>query len=292
MKQPLLILFILLLATTPLFAQQNDSLTHSDNAIYLSSSKDSSLSSSDDGNLSLMINGININISSSLAIEEESATATTAPKKERRVYPAFMGIGAPRENHFSFIEVGSNFLVQTEYSAYTPEDAEAMRFTAKKAAFVTINAMTLNAALSRDRSLFFSAALAFQMENYRFANKYTMEYRDGMMRPIALADSYNSSKLNICYLHIPFTLDWNISHDIFLSAGVNLDILITSGLVYKKPLTTITGTTTLSPIEVGVTARFGWRRFYCVANYSLIDMFKSGTGPKARRMTIGLGLFI
>ena len=290
MKKIFCVLTLLLLSAYSLsFAQQSDTLAYDDKTIYLNSSGNSSISSNDDGELSLMFNGRHININSSTA---DITYSSTTPKKGKRVYPAFIGIGAPRENHFSLLEVGSNFLVQTNYSAYTPEEADALRFTTNKSAFVTINVMTLNAALTRDRSLFFSTALAFQMESYKFANKCTMEYRDGMMRPVALADSYKSSKLNISYVHIPITLDWNISHGIFISAGVNLDILMTSGLVYKKPRTTITGATTLSPVEVGVTARFGWRRFYCAANYSFMDMFKQGTGPEGRRMSIGFGLFL
>ena len=87
------------------------------------------------------------------------------------------------------------------------------------------------------------------------------------------------------------TLDWNIDRNFSISAGVNFDILVNSQLKYKFPKTTIDGVVRLTPIQLGATARIGWKRLYGYVNYSFIDMFRAGTGPKAKRLSAGVGFW-
>ena len=86
-------------------------------------------------------------------------------------------------------------------------------------------------------------------------------------------------------------VDWNIKHNFFISAGANLDILMTTQTRYKFPKTIIQDKATISPIQVGVTARIGWKRLYGYVNYSFIDLFREGTGPKGKRLSAGVGIW-
>ena len=209
----------------------------------------------------------------------------------RRVCFGFMGIGSPDFNHFAAFEFGTNTLVGTDYSAYTPEEAGQMLFNDAKAFNFVVNMATINVALNKSRSLAFSMAIGMMEDRYIFMDMYTLECRDGVMRPVALGEGYSKSQLRVSYVHIPMTLDWNIGRDAFIAAGVNLDILSTTNLLYKKPRTQISDTVTINPVQVGATLRVGWKRLYGYANYSFIDMYKSGTGPKGKRLSAGVGIW-
>ena len=84
------------------------------------------------------------------------------------------------------------------------------------------------------------------------------------------------------------TIDMNIYRSMY---NVNLDMLIGTKLIYKKPRTTVEGTVTLNPVQLGVTARVGWKRLYGYVNYSFNDVFKRGTGPEGKRLSVGVGLW-
>jgi hypothetical protein len=112
-----------------------------------------------------------------------------------------------------------------------------------------------------------------------------------MMRPVELDEGTKISKFNTVYFHIPMMLDWNIKHNFFISAGVNVDILMGTGTKYKFPRTTINDKATVNPVQVGATAHIGWKRLYGYANYSFVDLFREGTGPKGKRLSVGLGIW-
>jgi hypothetical protein len=150
---------------------------------------------------------------------------------------------------------------------------------------------TINVALNKSRSLAFSMAIGMMEDRYSFMNMYTLEYRDAMMRPVALGKGYSKSQLRASYVHIPMTLDWTIGRDAFVAAGVNLDILCTTHLLYKKPKTIIEDTVTINPVQVGATLRVDWRRLYGYAHYSFVDMFKRVTGPGGKRLSVGVGVW-
>jgi hypothetical protein len=258
-----------------------------DKVMYLDSEGNSTISSNN-GNLSIMLNGSRFEIGNGKIEHIEEASI----KKPQRAYFGFMGLDSPSFNHIAWFEIGTNAFVNTDYSMYSPEDANALMFSSKKAVHLTMNVGTLNVPLNKSRSLVLSTAFGFTCENYTFAGDYTMEFKDGMMRPVALDGKIKKSKLEASYFHVPIALDWNINgSDFFISAGVTLDVLMNTRLKYKFPKTFVDGEVTLNPIQVGATARIGWKRLYAFANYSFIDMFKAGTGPKARRLSAGMGIW-
>ena len=67
---------------------------------------------------------------------------------------------------------------------------------------VTLNDVSFNVPLNPRRTLVLSGAFGFTYDNYTFADNYTMEYRDGMMRPVALDGNIKKSKMVTTYFHV------------------------------------------------------------------------------------------
>lgn len=288
MRRLTIILAIITGCITTTHAQTNDQQS---NTLYIGNSADNSISNKD-GKMRLTLNGMCFDFGSSENKSNITVTTDYLETSRKKAYYGFLGIGSPNFNHHAFMEIGASILTQLDYSAYTPEEANALMFSNNKAVHVTMNVGTLNVPLNKSRSLVLSTSFGFTCENYTFAGDYTMKFEDGMMRPVALEGKIKKSKLGASYFHVPITLDWNINNsDFFISAGVTLDVLMSSHLKYKFPKTIIDGEVTLNPIQVGATARIGWKRLYAFANYSFIDMFKAGTGPKARRLSAGMGIW-
>lgn len=260
---------------------------------------DNNVVSSKNGMLSLFLNGATIeigqresDISGDAAYAEMVEAINDEPtSKGRRVYFGFLGIGAPYFNHFALLELGTNSFVGANYSAYSDVEANNMMFNTNRSFTFTANLGTLNISLNQKRSLALSFAFGATIDHYSFMSNHTLEFVDGMMRPVALDQGYTRSSMEASYFRMPVTLDWNITRTAFVSLGVNLDVLFGSSLIYKKPRTTIQNTVTLNPIQFGVTARVGWKRIYGYANYSFNDVFKRGTGPKGKRLSVGIGLW-
>lgn len=286
----LTILLTLIISSITLAQAQTQEQQQS-GTLYIGENKDNTITTND-GKMRLTLNGMCFdfggdNDESSVVVINDRIT--TSGKK---AYYGFLGVGSPNFNHHAFMEIGANVLTQLDYSAYTPEEANALMFSSNKAVHITMNVGTLNVPLNRSRSLVLSTSFGFTCENYTFAGDYTMKFEDGMMRPVALEGKIKKSKLEASYFHVPVTLDWNInSSNFFISAGLTLDVLMNSRLKYKFPKTKIEDEVTLNPIQVGVTARIGWKRLYAFTNYSFIDMFKANTGPKARRLSAGMGIW-
>lgn len=288
MKQ--LLTTLILIASLAISATaQEPTKQETGSTIYLDQSGTDSLSSKD-GHTTLTIAGMRFDFGNhnpkSTTTQKDNSIKIRIPKFN------FMNMGDDSKyNHLALHELGSNFIVNTDYSMYTPEEANALAFGNHKSVYCAINLMSMNMQFNPKRTLGFTLGFGFAMENYSFAGDYSMEFRDGLMRPIALDPSTKKSKLLASYIHIPLLLDWNISKGFFISAGVNLDILMNSELKYKKPKTTLEGKAMLNPFQVGVTARIGWRKLYGFVNYSLMDMYKADRGPGAHRMSAGVGLW-
>lgn len=284
MRAIITLLLATLFVTSSAWAQEQVEET----TIYLSSDKESSLTSKD-GRLQLSLNGLNFDFGPKQ--QEKNQVVRTSKPENKSVYFGILGIGSPNFNHFAAVEIGANTLVNTDYSAYSPEEANAMLFSSRKAVSFNCNIATLNVALNKQRTLVASMAFGVTSENYTFAGPYTMELREGMMRPVKLDDNIKKSKLTATYIHMPITLDWNIKHHFFLSAGINFDVLAGSHLKYKFPKTKIKEDLMLSPVQVGLTARIGWKRLYGFVNYAFVDMFKQDRGPKGKRLSAGVGFW-
>lgn len=288
MKKGILILSILLLSSVAVWSQ--DVVIENDESVISLDSKGANTVSTEDGKLLLTLNGTRFYVGQ----EAKSVKGKSNPSvaySQKKAYFGLFGIGSPNINHIAAFEIGVNTLVGTDYSMYSKDEANQLMFTNKKAVNFTFNVGSFNVPLNPRRTLVLSGAFGFTYDNYTFAENYTMEYRDGMMRPVALDGNIKKSKMVTTYFHVPVMIDLNLGKSFFISAGVNLDVLIGSHLKYKFPKTTIDDTITLNPVQFGITGRVGWKRFYGFVNYSFIDMYKKGSGPGGKRLSAGAGIW-
>ena len=246
MKRLFTIITLALFMTGVAHAQETTT-ENKENVMYLDSDGTNAISSNN-GNLSIMLNGSRFEIGNG-KIEHVETTI----KKPQRAYFGFMGLDSPSFNHIAWFEIGANTFVNTDYSMYTPEDANALMFSSTKSINYSFNLGTLNVPLTQNRALVYSMAFGFTIEDYTFNSNNTFKYIDGMMRPVALEGNIKKSKFETLYFHIPMMLDWNIKHNFFIAAGVNLDILMNTNTKYKFPRTTVQEKVTVSPIQVGAT---------------------------------------
>jgi hypothetical protein len=271
---------------TVVATQAQEAITDSQEKVMYLDSEGNNTISSNNGNLSIMLNGSRFEIGNGKIEHVEAIT-----KKPQRAYFGFMGLDSPSFNHIAWFEIGANTFVDTDYSMYSPEDANALMFSSTKSINYSFNVGTLNVPLTQSRSLVFSMAFGFTLEDYTFNDNYTFKYTDGMMRPVQLEGNIKKSKFSTSYIHIPMMLDCNIKHNFFIAAGINLDILMGTSTIYKFPRTTVQDKVTANPIQVGATTRIGWKRLYGYVNYSFINLFREGTGPKGKRLSAGMGIW-
>lgn len=187
-------------------------------------------------------------------------------------------------------EIGINVLTNADYSMYTPEESVMMQFGNRKSTYVALNIFSENIKLNRSGSLSIDMGAGIAWENYVFAGNYSMRYQEAMMRPIELSSTVTKSKLMARYLHMPALLNYTYKNKFFIAAGVNLDVLIGTRLKQKNPKVVYKSeTVTLNPIQLGYTVHIGTEKLYGFINYSPMEMFESGTGPRGNRTSAGIG---
>lgn len=274
----LFISIIAILSVVAVSAQGQDPAER--NTIYIGSDGQNRITT-DDGNISLTIAGVNLEFGN-------SGSAASNKENPRVTFSAFE---VRNTDHLALLEVGVNTLVNTDYSMYSKEETAMLSFGNRKSTYIAINLLSMDVALNKRGTWSFNMGFGFGCERYAFAGPYSMQYADGMMRPVKLEGDIKKSQLGVDYIHMPFLINWNFSNKFFVAAGANLDIVMNNFLRYRKPITTIERTVTVNPVQIGATARIGYGKLYGFVNYSFLEMFKSGTGPKANRLSAGVGLF-
>lgn len=262
-------------------AQQTDN-----SKIYLNEQQQTSLSASGH-TATLSVGGLELIFGE----QDPALTLGVYPhNNESNTKISFAGFNGVSYNHLSLMEFGFCQIVGTDYGAYAAEDRGFMDLNNGKSIHVAFNFVTFNTLLTKSRTLGLSIGLGLSVENYVFSNDLTIKYADGMMRPEPIDSSYKKSKLVATYLHVPVLLDWNIRRGLFLSAGLNFDLNIGGHTKIKFPKEKYRNCH-LNPFNVGATVRLGFQRLYVYGNYSFMEMFKQDQGPKAHRMSVGLGLW-
>ncbi len=262
-------------------AQQTDN-----SKIYLNEQQQTSLSASGH-TATLSVGGLELIFGE----QDPALTLGVYPhNNESNTKISFAGFNGVSYNHLSLMEFGFCQIVGTDYGAYAAEDRGFMDLNNGKSIHVAFNFVTFNTLLTKSRTLGLSIGLGLSVENYVFSNDLTIKYADGMMRPEPIDASYKKSKLVATYLHVPVLLDWNIRRGLFLTAGLNFDLNIGGHTKIKFPKEKYRNCH-LNPFNVGATVRLGFQRLYVYGNYSFMEMFKQDQGPKAHRMSVGLGLW-
>lgn len=255
------------------------------NQLYLDESKNNSIIVSNN-DVTLSIGGFEFNIGESKSPLNLGVDAY--PKSKSNI--SFAGINTVSYNHQALMEMGLCQIVNTDYGAYSAEDGDFLDLNNGKSIHVGINFLHFSTLLNKSRTISMTIGLGLSIENYVFSDHLTLSYSEGMMRPVAIDPSYKKSKLVATYLHMPVIFAWNIRKGLFLAAGINLDLNMGAHTKIKFPKEKARNCH-LNPFNAGVTARLGFRRVYVYANYSLMEMFKKDQGPKAHRMSAGIGLW-
>lgn len=271
MKRLFTTLTILMASIATLHAQE----IANDNTIILDKTGENRITIINEDTIKFRIAGREFQMST----EPEAKTQ----QNERKSYATIPALGA--------IELGINTMINTDYSMYTPEEAEMMKFGNRKSTYVAMNLFTENLRLTKTGSWSVDMGVGIAWENYVFAGNYSMRYSDGMMRPIILDSNVEKSKLMVRYLHMPALLNYSYKNKFFIAAGVNLDVLIGSHFKQKDPkIAYKSETITLEPIQLSTTVRIGTDSFYGFMNWSPMEMFKAGTAPRGQRVSAGIGL--
>ncbi len=189
------------------------------------------------------------------------------------------------------MEMGFNELLMLDYSAYPANEQGFMELNNGRSMQVALNIFKVAAALNRAQTLGVSSSLGIVWNDYVFMNDITLERRDGMVHPVAIASTYKKTKLNTFALRIPLLLDLNFGKNFFLSAGFYGDLVLGSHTKIKFPKEKARNPY-VNVFQAGGTVRGGYGNFYVYGNYSATNLFKGGKGPGAQPLTIGLGLGI
>lgn len=238
------------------------------------------------GGLSITVGGYQLVLSGK---KDQSKLKT--PDEEKK-YSSRIKIKKPKyDGHLSTMEMGFNELLMLDYSAYPANEQGFMELNNGRSMQVALNIFKVAAALNRAQTLGVSSSLGIVWNDYVFMNDITLERRDGMVHPVAIASTYKKTKLNTFALRIPLLLDLNFGKNFFLSAGFYGDLVLGSHTKIKFPKEKARNPY-INVFQAGGTVRGGYGNFYVYGNYSATNLFKGGKGPGAQPLTIGLGLGI
>jgi hypothetical protein len=238
------------------------------------------------GGLSITVGGYQLVLSGK---KDQSKLKT--PDEEKK-YSSRIKIKKPKyDGHLSTMEMGFNELLMLDYSAYPANEQGFMELNNGRSMQVALNIFKVAAALNRAQTLGVSSSLGIVWNDYVFMNDITLERRDGMVHPVAIASTYKKTKLNTFALRIPLLLDLNFGKNFFLSAGFYGDLVLGSHTKIKFPKEKARNPY-VNVFQAGGTVRGGYGNFYIYGNYSATNLFKGGKGPGAQPLTIGLGLGI
>ena len=189
----LFISIIAILSVVAVSAQEQDPAER--NTIYIGSDGQNRITT-DDGNISLTIAGVNLEFGN-------SGSAANNRENPRVTFSAFE---VRNTDHLALLEVGVNTLVNTDYSMYSKKEAAMLSFGNRKSTYIAINLLSMDVALNKRGTWSFNMGFGFGCERYAFAGPYSMQYADGMMRPVKLEGDIKKSQLGVDYIHMPFLI--------------------------------------------------------------------------------------
>lgn len=189
-----------------------------------------------------------------------------------------------------FFEIGFNFFRSCDdsYNAYPASEKGFMELDVALSEHFTFNHTTFSTPLTRSGWLGMTLALGLSYNGYALDEATALAKTDGMLRPVASAQSYKRSKLRSWWTHIPLVLEINPNRNFFISAGGYADFMFWSDAKWKKPKEKLSNPY-INPIQLGLTARVGFREIYFFGNYAITDFFRPNKGPRLNPYSFGLG---
>jgi hypothetical protein len=190
-----------------------------------------------------------------------------------------------------FLEVGVPNLRTwgDSYAIYPDSEKGFMTPDLWKTDYVAFNISTISSALTRSGWLGATLAMGVAYNQFGLDQPVALTKVDHMLHPVAPDAPLKKSKIRSWWLHAPLVFEINPNRHFFISAGGYVDLLFWSSAKWKSPKQKLSNPY-LNPIQLGLTARVGFREVYFFGNYALTDYFLKDKGPRLNQFTIGLGL--
>ncbi len=194
------------------------------------------------------------------------------------------------KGRLGLIEGGHNFFrtYGDSYAAYPDSEAGFMDLGIQSGS-ITINLTTLSTSLARGNRLGVTMGIGFTYNQYALDMPTKLVKADRMLHPLAPEGSLKWTRLRSWWVHMPLVLEVNPTRNFFISAGGYADFLFWSDAKWKSPKEKLRDPY-MSPIQVGLTARIGFRQYYFYGNYALTEFFQKGKGPRLSQYSFGLGI--
>jgi hypothetical protein len=191
------------------------------------------------------------------------------------------------------LEVGQPFFrsYDNSYAAYPASEKGFMTLNKFNTEYIAFNFSTFSTSLVRGQWLGATMGLGVAYTGYSLDQPTALANTDRMLHPIATENTLDKSKIRSWWMHVPLVLEFNPTRDFFVSAGGYMDAMIWSGAKWKSPKQKLSNTY-MNPLQLGLTARIGFRNFYFFGKYSLSEFFIKDKGPRLNQYTFGMGFNI
>jgi hypothetical protein len=195
------------------------------------------------------------------------------------------------DGRIGFLEAGQPFFRTRDnsYAAYPDSEKEFMTLNVWKTDYVAFNLSTISTSLVRGGWLGATLGIGVAYNGYSLDQPTALAKIDRMLRPVGTEHSLDKCKIRSWWFHVPLVLEFNPTSNFFVSAGGYTDLMFWSGAKWKSPKQKLSDPY-INPLQVGLTARIGFRDFYFFGKYSLSEFFQTGKGPRLNQYTFGIGL--
>jgi hypothetical protein len=202
------------------------------------------------------------------------------PHRNRKHYSGRIGL----------LEVGVNMMRSygDSYAAY-PDDEKGFMALNYNSQSLTFNIASYSSSFTRSGWLGATMAIGVTYSWWDLDKPVALAKIDRRLHPAPVEGEFKVSRLRYWGLHAPLVLEINPSRNFFVSAGGYMDVMLSSSAKWKHPKHKFADPY-INPLQLGLTARAGFRDFYFWGKYSFSDFFQAGKGPRLNPYTIGIGL--
>lgn len=187
-------------------------------------------------------------------------------------------------------DIGFNILDNPVYSGQWADMGNVLDMQRGKSIRIGWEPAAVRVSLDRRSRALFVAGIRFTFDNYTFSGPYTLTTGDdGALIPERLEGSIRKSKFTASYVGIPLKLAIRLAEDVYLTGYATGDMLMNAHSKYKKPKVreNLPGFS-LWRISAGGSLSFHNVGIYC--DYSILPLYKSGSGADVNTVSVGLRL--
>lgn len=240
-----------------------------------------SIGKAEDGKgLSLNVNGIILEITDKFFDEDADDTEEYSFSYSRT---------KPRRNYstrVSSAEFGFNHFSTASYALY-PEYPGFMDMRMGRSFHFATNLFEAGTNIDRRGITGLSTAVRLVWNKLYFDDQFTITNEDGMIKPVALSDKFEKSKIKTFGIQVPLYLDININKA-SISLGGYGGVILSSKTKLKSPKVK-DKLRYVNPFEYGLSARISWDEVSLFVNYPLNNFFEDGKGLESKLLTVGIG---